>query len=46
MPEFDEAYLNSGDDVTFMMVDLVDGQRETKKGCPVCQEMESLFGLL
>ncbi|HHU75838.1 MAG TPA: TlpA family protein disulfide reductase, partial [Firmicutes bacterium] len=44
MPEFDEAYLNSGDDVTFMMVDLVDGQRETKeKGAQYVKEMEFSF---
>lgn len=31
MPEFDEIYKKNKDDVVFMMVDLVDGQRETKK---------------
>ncbi|MDR1496156.1 MAG: TlpA family protein disulfide reductase [Clostridiales Family XIII bacterium] len=31
MPEFDEAYAEIGEDVSFMMVDLVDGQRETKE---------------
>ena len=31
MPEFNEVYEEVGEDVTFMMVDLVDGQRETKE---------------
>lgn len=31
MPEFNEVYLEVGQDITFMMVDLVDGQRETQK---------------
>ena len=31
MPEFNEVYLDVGQDVVFMMVDLVDGQRETKE---------------
>ncbi len=31
MPEFNEVYEETGEDITFMMVDLVDGQRETKK---------------
>ena len=29
MPEFDKVYAELGEDVTFMMVDLVDGRRET-----------------
>jgi len=31
MPEFNRVYEEVGDDITFMMVDLVDGQRETKE---------------
>lgn len=31
MPEFDEVYEEEGKDVLFMMVNLVDGQRETKE---------------
>lgn len=31
MPEFNEVYQEVGKEVTFMMVDLVDGQRETKE---------------
>lgn len=31
MPEFNEVYNEYKDDVVFMMVDLVDGQRETQK---------------
>lgn len=31
MPEFNEVYEEVGEDITFMMVDLVDGQRETKE---------------
>lgn len=31
MPEFDKVYKETGDDVTFMMIDLVDGQQETKE---------------
>ena len=31
MPEFNEVYLEVGQDITFMMVDLVDGQRETQE---------------
>ena len=31
MPEFNEVYKEVGKDITFMMVDLVDGQRETKE---------------
>lgn len=31
MPEFDEVYKVYGNDITFMMIDLVDGQRETKE---------------
>lgn len=31
MPEFNEVYEKTGEDITFMMVDLADGQRETKE---------------
>lgn len=31
MPEFNEVYKEVGKDIIFMMVDLVDGQRETKE---------------
>ena len=31
MPEFNDVYGQVGQDVTFVMVDLVDGQRETKE---------------
>jgi thiol-disulfide isomerase/thioredoxin len=31
LPDFDEVYLDYKDDVVFMMVDLVDGQRETQE---------------
>lgn len=31
MPEFNKVYEEMGDDITFMMVDLVDSQRETKE---------------
>ncbi len=31
MPEFDKVYGEVGEDITFVMVDLVDGQRETKE---------------
>mgnify|MGYP000870013554 CR=1 FL=1 len=31
MPEFNEVYGEVGKDITFMMVNLVDGQRETKE---------------
>ncbi|MFZ2538098.1 MAG: redoxin domain-containing protein, partial [Oscillospiraceae bacterium] len=31
MPEFDKVYGEVGKDITFVMVDLVDGQRETKE---------------
>lgn len=31
MPEFNKVYEEVGRDITFMMVDLVDGQRETKE---------------
>ena len=30
MPHFNEVYTQAGEDVVFMMVDLVDGQRETQ----------------
>ena len=30
MPDFEEAYKTYGDQITFMMVDLTDGQRETQ----------------
>lgn len=31
MPDFNEAFLELGEDVTFMMIDLTDGQRETRQ---------------
>jgi thiol-disulfide isomerase/thioredoxin len=31
MPEFNKVYEEVGEDITFMMVDLADGQRETKE---------------
>ncbi len=31
MPEFNEVYEDLGEDITFMMVNLVDGKRETKE---------------
>jgi thiol-disulfide isomerase/thioredoxin len=31
MPDFNEVYEEVGEEITFMMVDLVDGQRETKE---------------
>ena len=31
MPDFNEAYEKYGDQVTFMMVNLTDGQRETRE---------------
>ncbi len=31
MPEFNRAYEENGEDIIFMMVDLVDGKRETKE---------------
>lgn len=31
MPEFNEVFEESGEEITFLMVDLVDGQRETKE---------------
>lgn len=31
MPEFNEVYKDLGEDITFVMVNLVDGQRETKE---------------
>lgn len=31
MPEFNKVYEEVDQDITFMMVDLVDGQRETKE---------------
>ncbi len=31
MPEFNEVYGEVGEDITFMMVDIADGQRETKE---------------
>ncbi len=31
MPEFNRVYEEVGDNITFMMVDIVDGQRETKE---------------
>lgn len=31
MPHFNEVYLEKGEEVTFLMVDMTDGQRETKE---------------
>jgi len=39
MPEFEQAYKQMGEDVTFVMVDLVDGRDETKaKGAQYIEE--------
>lgn len=44
MPEFDEVYEEVGEDVTFMMIDLVDGQRETiEKGTQYIKEQGFTF---
>lgn len=44
MPEFNEVYEKTGEDVTFMMVDLVDGQRETKeKGAKYVKDQDFSF---
>jgi thiol-disulfide isomerase/thioredoxin len=44
MPEFNEAYEKAGEDITFMMVDLVDGKRETKeKGAQYIKEQGFSF---
>ena len=39
MPEFEQAYKQMGEDITFIMVDLVDGRDETKaKGAQYIEE--------
>ncbi|TCS79303.1 TlpA family protein disulfide reductase [Pectinatus cerevisiiphilus] len=44
MPEFDNVYKQEGKDVLFMMVDLVDGQRETQeKGSAYIKEQGFSF---
>jgi thiol-disulfide isomerase/thioredoxin len=44
MPEFDAVYKEVGEDVAFLMVDLVDGQRETKeKGAEYIKEQGFTF---
>lgn len=44
MPEFDKVYAELGDEVTFMMVDMTDGQRETKeKGAAYVNEQGFSF---
>jgi thiol-disulfide isomerase/thioredoxin len=44
MPDFNEAYEETGENVTFMMVDLVDGLRETKeKGAAYVKDMNFTF---
>lgn len=44
MPEFNEVYGEVGEEITFMMVDLVDGQRETKeKGARYIKEQDFSF---
>lgn len=44
MPEFNEVYQELGEEVAFMMVDLVDGQRETQeKGAQYIQEQDFSF---
>jgi thiol-disulfide isomerase/thioredoxin len=44
MPEFNEVYKKVGKDITFMMVDLADGQRETKeKGAQYVKEQGFSF---
>lgn len=44
MPEFNEVYEEVGEDITFMMVDLADGQRETKeKGAQYVKEQGFSF---
>lgn len=44
MPEFNKVYQDVGQDIVFMMVDLVDGQRETKeKGAQYVQDQGYSF---
>ena len=44
MPEFNEVYEKTGKEITFMMVDLADGQRETKeKGAQYVKEQGFSF---
>lgn len=44
MPEFNEAYEKAGEEITFMMVDLVDGKRETEeKGAQYIKEQGFSF---
>lgn len=44
MPEFNKVYEEVGEDITFMMVDLVDGQHETKeKGAQYVKEQGFSF---
>ena len=44
MPEFNKVYKNTGGDITFVMVDLMDGQRETKeKGAQFVKEQGFSF---
>lgn len=44
MPEFNKVYEEVGRDITFMMVDLVDGQRETKeKGAQYVKDQGFVF---
>lgn len=44
MPEFNKVYEGLGEDITFMMVDLADGQRETKeKGAQYVKEQGFSF---
>ena len=31
MPDFNEVYIEKKDEIQFMMIDMVDGQRETKE---------------
>ena len=44
MPEFEQVYLELGGEVAFLMIDLVDGQRETKeKGAEYVQSQGFTF---
>ncbi len=44
MPEFNKVYEEVGQDITFMMVDLVDGQRETQeKGAQYVKDEDFSF---
>ncbi len=44
MPHFNQIFTEAGDDVVFMMVNLVDGQRETKsKGINYVDEQKYVF---